>query len=545
MASFKNSLPRASVDDLVARVKPVYGYRYVPSLGRFVRREEIPDDILNGRAKIAIPEPNPPVIQYASTGKAPTQGPKTIDTTQHPPSTAEDPIQASIERIRARQKPSPQPGASAQAQIDDFMKDTMQDRRYWHPEHKDDAYRDGVMKLWQISYPGRYQPGSWGRNDHPAVDLKTLQVEKERVLPPGPHKAPGPMQATPLSAKASAPSGRADQAGNAASPSQASAGRTAGNNSTLPQNPNTSAPSTPEARNAFAKGVAEHLGLIPKSSETGGQVAQAAVPVPGLPGAAAGIAAYEIGQQLGDKYGRAGDRAIKDAWDAITGGQTSVTPADPLPNQTQSPADAPDLDQIPKGRPDQSEETLGGYTLTFPDGSKHKDMGTLPPSEDQSDTLPQGTILNMKDDDGNPYNLDVSGAPKKVVDRYTKFVRKLPPESHRAIGRMISEDANLSTESGSHRTTNNVTKSVKNNPTTEMYADMRDFVLDHGGHLDEIVDGTDKETGQPLKRFEASNGIKITAREFSGDGRPTNEIQISWNGRTTHHLKFRYERAQK
>ena len=172
-------------------------------------------------------------------------------------------------------------------------------------------------------------------------------------------------------------------------------------------------------------------------------------------------------------------------------------------------------------------------------------MGTLPPSEDQSDTLPQGTILNMKDDDGNPYNLDVSGAPKKVVDRYTKFVRKLPPESHRAIGRMISEDANLSTESGSHRTTNNVTKSVKNNPTTEMYADMRDFVLDHGGHLDEIVDGTDKETGQPLKRFEASNGIKITAREFSGDGRPTNEIQISWNGRTTHHLKFRYERAQK
>ena len=272
MTTFKNSLPRASVDDLVARVKPVYGYRYVPSLGRFVRREEMPDDILNGRGKIEIPEPNPPVIQYAGTGKAPAQDPKAIDTTQHPPSTAEDPIQASIERIRARQKPSPQPGASAQTQIDDFMKDTMQDPRYWHPEHKDDAYRDGVMKLWQISYPGRYQPGSWGRNDHPAVDLKTLQVEKERMLPPGPHKVPGPMQATPLSAKASAPSGQADQAGNAASPSQAS-GRTAGNNSTLPQNPNTSAPSTPEARNAFAKGVAEHLGLIPKSQETGVQVA--------------------------------------------------------------------------------------------------------------------------------------------------------------------------------------------------------------------------------------------------------------------------------
>lgn len=272
MTTFKNSLPRASVDDLVARVRPVYGYRYVPSLGRFVSREEIPDDILNGRGKIEIPEPNPPVIQYAGTGKAPTQGPKAIDTTQHPPSTVEDPIQASIERIRARQKPSPQPGASAQTQIDDFMKDTMQDPRYWHPEHKDDAYRDGVKKLWQISYPGRYQPGSWGRNDHPAVDLKTLQVEKERVLPPGPHKVPGPIQATPLSAKASAPSGQADQAGNATSPSQAS-GRTAGNNSTLPQNPNTSAPSTPEARNAFAKGVAEHLGLIPKSPETGVQVA--------------------------------------------------------------------------------------------------------------------------------------------------------------------------------------------------------------------------------------------------------------------------------
>jgi hypothetical protein len=272
MASFKNSLPRASVDDLVARVKPRYGYRYVPSLGRFVRREEMPDDILDGRKIIAIPEPNLPVIQYAGTGKAPTQGPKAIDTTQHPPSTIEDPIQASIERIRARQKPSPQPGASAQAQIDDFMKGKMQDRRYWDPNQKDDAYRDGVTKLWQLSYPGRYQPGSWGRDDHPAVDLETLRTESRRVLPPGPHKAPGPMQATPLSAKASAPSGQAGQAGNAASPSQAP-GRTAGNNSALPQNPNTRAPSTPEARNAFAKGVAEHLGLIPKSPETGVQVA--------------------------------------------------------------------------------------------------------------------------------------------------------------------------------------------------------------------------------------------------------------------------------
>ena len=78
MASFKNSLPRASVDDLVARVKPVYGYRYVPSLGRFVRREEIPDDILNGRAKIAIPEPNPPVIQYASTARVKNRPPNPV-----------------------------------------------------------------------------------------------------------------------------------------------------------------------------------------------------------------------------------------------------------------------------------------------------------------------------------------------------------------------------------------------------------------------------------------------------------------------------------
>ncbi|MDF1750982.1 MAG: hypothetical protein P1V34_19135, partial [Alphaproteobacteria bacterium] len=81
------------------------------------------------------------------------------------PRAVEDPMQTSIERIQARQKASTP--ATTQAQIDDFMKGTMQDPRYWHPEHRDDAYRDGVAKLWQISYPGHYQPGSWGRNDHP------------------------------------------------------------------------------------------------------------------------------------------------------------------------------------------------------------------------------------------------------------------------------------------------------------------------------------------------------------------------------------------
>ena len=540
MTTFKNSLPRASVDDLVARVRPVYGYRYVPSLGRFVSREEIPDDILNGRAKIEIPKPNLPVIQHAGTGKTPTQGPKAIDTTQHPPSTVEDPIQASIERIRARQKPSPQPGASAQAQIDDFMKDTMQDPRYWHPEHKDDAYRDGVMKLWQISYPGRYQPGSWGRNDHPAVDLKTLQVEKERVLPPGPHKAPGPMQATPLSAKASAPSGRADQAGNAASPSQASAGRTAGNNSTLPQNPNTSAPSTPEARNAFAKGVAEHLGLIPKSSETGGQVAQAAVPVPGLPGAAAGIAAYEIGQQLGDKYGRAGDRAIKDAWDAITGGQTSVTPADPLPNQTQSPADAPDLDQIPKGRPDQSEETLGGYTLTFPDGSKHKDMGTLPASEDQSGILPQGTILNMEDSSGNTYDIDVSGAHPDDITKFKGHLDAIPNDRVRDTVQQIIRGGKLTTDENAGNEISNIDVKTGTDPVYHAEKAFEDIVKRAGGNPNDIK--STEKNGKRTRVFGLGDGTHITFLTESGTTHPTNYVIIkNENRQVVVNFKTRYQ----
>jgi hypothetical protein len=541
MTYFKNSLPRASVDDLVARVKPVYGYRYVPSLGRFVRREEIPDDILNGRAKIAIPEPNPPVIQYAGTGKAPTQGPKAIDTTQHPPSTVEDPIQASIERIRARQKPSPQPGASAQTQIDDFMKDTMQDPRYWHPEHKDDAYRDGVMKLWQISYPGRYQPGSWGRNDHPALDLKTLQEEKERVLPPGPHKAPGPMQATPLSAKASAPSGQPGQAGNAASPNQAS-GRTAGNNSTLPQNPNTSAPSTPEARNAFAKGVAEHLGLIPKSPETGVQVAQAAVPVPGLPGAAAGIAAYELGQQLGDKYGRAGDRAIKDAWDAITGGQTSVTPADPLPNQTQSPADAPNLDQIPKGHPDQSNETLGGYTLTFPDGSKHKAFDTLPPSEDQSGILPQGTILNMKDSSGNTYDIDVSGEHPKDISKFKEHLDAITSDRVRDTVQELIRGGRLTTKGGTNGVTSNIEIKTGLDPVYVAERAFEKIVKNSGNNPSDV--GSVIRDGSRKRSYNLEDGTDITFVTDSKSKSPTNYVIIKSKGREViANFKTRYKYA--
>ena len=511
----------------------------MPSLGRFVSREEIPDDILNGRAKIEIPKPNLPVIQHAGTGKTPTQGPKAIDTTQHPPSTVEDPIQASIERIRARQKPSPQPGASAQTQIDDFMKDTMQDPRYWHPEHKDDAYRDGVMKLWQISYPGRYQPGSWGRNDHPAVDLKTLQIEKERMLAPGPHKVPGPMQATPLSAKASAPSGQADQAGNAASPSQAS-GRTAGNNSTLPQNPNTSAPSTPEARNAFAKGVAEHLGLIPKSQETGVQVAQA-IPLPGPAGiAAAGVAAHDLGQQLGDKYGKDIDRALDGAWDAITGGQNSVTPAEPLPNQTQSPADPPDLDDTPAGRPDQSDQTLGGYSLTFPDGSKHKDMGTLPASEDQSGILPQGTILNMEDSSGNTYDIDVSGAHPDDITKFKGHLDAIPNDRVRDTVQQIIRGGKLTTDENAGNEISNIDVKTGTDPVYHAEKAFEDIVKRAGGNPNDIK--STEKNGKRTRVFGLGDGTHITFLTESGTTHPTNYVIIkNENRQVVVNFKTRYQ----
>jgi hypothetical protein len=509
------------------------------NLGRFVRREEIPDDILNGRGEIEIPEPNPPVIQYAGTGEAPTQAPKAIDTTQHPPSTVEDPIQASIERIRARQKPSPQPGASAQTQIDDFMKDTMQDRRYWDPNQKDDAYRDGVTKLWQLSYPGRYQPGSWGQDDHPAVDLDTLRAESRRVLPPGPHKAPGPMQVTPLSAKASAPSGQADQAENAASPSQAS-GQASGNNSALPQNPNTSAPSTPETRNAFAKGVAEQLGLIPKSPETGVQVAQA-IPLPGPAGAiAAGTAAYEIGQQLGDKYGKDIDRALDGAWDAITGGQNSVAPAEPLPNQTQSPADPPDLDDTPAGRPDQSDQTLGEYSLTFPDGSKHKDMGTLPPSQDQSDTLPQGTILNMKDSSGNTYDIDVSGAHPDDITKFKGHLDAIPNDRVRDTVQQVIRGGKLTTEKGTRDKISNIDVKTGTNPLYHAERAFEEIVERAGGNPNDVR--SIEKNGKRIRVYNLDDRTDVTFATESKSESPTNYVFIKNEDReVTVNFKTRYK----
>ncbi len=151
----------------------------------------------------------------------------------------------------------------------------------------------------------------------------------------------------------------------------------------------------------------------------------------------------------------------------------------------------------------------------------------------------------MKDDTGNPYNLDVSGAPKKVVDRYNKFVRKVSPNTQRAIGRVLSNNARLSTKGNSNNTTNDVTKTVRGYPIPEMYADMEKIVLDHGGKYSDIKRDIDKETGKPFRYFEASDGTNITAREFSSDRKPTNQITVTRGGGTKHHLKIRYERAQK
>ena len=421
------------------------------------------------------------------------------------------------------------------------MKGKMQDRRYWDPNQKEDAYRDGVTKLWQLSYPGRYQPGSWGRDDHPAVDLDTLRAESRRLLPPGPHKAPDPMQATPLSAKASASSGQADQAGNAASPSQAP-GRTAGNNSALPQNPNTSAPSTPEARNAFAKGVAEHLGLIPKSPETGVQVAQA-IPLPGPAGiAAAGVAAHDLGQQLGDKYGKDIDRALDGAWDAITGGQNSVTPAEPLPNQTQSPADPPDLDESPEGRPDQSNETLGGYTLTFPDGSKHKGFDTLPPSEDQSDTLPQGTILNMKDSSGNTYDIDVSGEHPKDISKFKEHLDAITSDRVRDTVQELIRGGRLTTKGGTNGVTSNIEIKTGLDPVYVAERAFEKIVKDSGNNPSDV--GSVIRDGSRKRSYNLEDGTDITFVTDSKSKSPTNYVIIKSKGREViANFKTRYKYA--
>lgn len=211
-----------------------------------------------------------------------------------------------------------------------------------------------------------------------------------------------------------------------------------------------------------------------------------------------------------------------------------------MPNQTQSPADPPDLDDTPAGRPDQSDQTLGGYSLTFPDGSKHKDMGTLPASEDQSGILPQGTILNMEDSSGNTYDIDVSGAHPDDITKFKGHLDAIPNDRVRDTVQQIIRGGKLTTDENAGNEISNIDVKTGTDPVYHAEKAFEDIVKRAGGNPNDIK--STEKNGKRTRVFGLGDGTHITFLTESGTTHPTNYVIIkNENHQVVVNFKTRYK----
>ncbi|WP_421882839.1 hypothetical protein [Pacificispira sp.] len=110
------------------------------------------------------------------------------------------------------------------SEIDRFLTGMMRDPRYTRRGPESDAYRDRIGRLWQAAYPGQRAPGSWGRDERPALSLREMKQQAGDLAmplsapsgdgkggPPASPNAMGPAVAPFEKSGSGAPSNQADE----------------------------------------------------------------------------------------------------------------------------------------------------------------------------------------------------------------------------------------------------------------------------------------------------------------------------------------------
>ncbi|NMM44439.1 hypothetical protein HH303_08105 [Rhodospirillaceae bacterium KN72] len=427
----------------------------------------------------------------------------------------------------------------------------MMDERYWKPNHPQrDAYRDAIAALWKRAYPGTYTPGPFGRGVKPSATADEILGLATSILPrqnirtreydvrrDGPYRAPIPV---PLAKKGAGPSivyRQAEKPG-------------IGHNS--------GASGMPIALMAALKETAPERRGGPAPKPPGIQVAHedsesGLITIPGLTLTGLGVDPKAV-KDLGDKV----DGILGDAWDAAKDAPLlGVGRYGPLgPNlrdmlgedekqaiDKAPPQDAPDLD-TQETFPDQSDDRGFGGTLVFPDGSRYDDLTKLPPSEDQSDILPQGTILNIKDSKGNDYDWDVSGAhPKNVRNAGGNLDQISNPDLADRL-KQVTAGAKLIGEKGDREYITNLAKRGGAHPEEVAGKDYYDLIRSVGGDPSQARK-EESQDGSVKKIYKTKDGTKIVYRTITSrdSGEVTNEIQVNGRANGTHgetYFKIRY-----
>jgi hypothetical protein len=245
-----------------------------------------------------------------------------------------------------------------------------------------------------------------------------------------------------------------------------------------------------------------------------------ALAAPYLIGGSAG--ALALGYMLQDRIRSALDGPRADRRGSSAAPRTDM--ADPPPPTPGFEGEAPDFDQAP-GRP-VDPDAAGGDTFIFPDGTTVPADGSPPPSEDQSDVLPQGTVLMVKDGAGNEFDIDVSGAPKRAHAQLRRHLNQIPTQGVRDVVTGLTAGGKLTTGGSASRDTTQITQSGHEDPGASAKQAFDDIVREAGGDPAKIEPSPNND-GVMRWAYELPDGSIVQSRsDSSKKGTPTNDVQI-------------------
>ncbi len=398
--------------------------------------------------------------------------------------------------------------------IDRFLTGMMRDPRYAGRGPESDAYRDRIGRLWQAAYPGQRAPGSWGRDERPALSLQEMKQQAGDLIVPAAAPSGDGIGETPAPPEAMGPAAAPFDKGGAGRPS-------------------------PQADNS-AKSKAD--GSV--------QVAVGPLAIPAAGAAAAGLAAlglYGMGDDTRDSLSRSIDGAL--GGNPRSEGMETYPADSPEGTVETFPADPPDMDDT-EAFPDLSGDP-DGLVLVFPDGRELAAKTGVPPFEDQTGYLPDGAILRIEDQSGTRYGIDVSGARPKEMGRLKGHLNAAPTEAVRRLLLKITNGSRLSTHQRSRPAMSNLTKTTEGDPVEQAIREFEDLIRADDGDPTATVDngGPDSENWvrtYDIKGDSPGSGITISFRSkcSSNSADATNEIVLSRIEDHESVLKIRYERQK-
>ena len=397
--------------------------------------------------------------------------------------------------------------------IDRFLTDMMRDPRYAQRGRDADAYRDRIGRLWQAAYPGQRAPGSWGRDERAALSLGEMKQQAGDLI-------------MPLSAPSGVGKGGAPVSSEATEPAAA-----------------------PFDKGGPGKPSNEADESAKKQFDGSVQVAMGPLAIPAAGAAAAGLAAlglYGMDDDTRDSLSRSIDGAL--GGDPRREGMETYPADSPEGTVETFPADPPDMDDA-EVFPDLSGDP-DSLVLVFPDGRELAAKTGVPPFEDQTGYLPDGTILRIEDQSGTRYGIDVSGSRPKAMGRLKDHLNAAPTEAVRRLLMKITDGSRLSTDSGANRKMSNLTKTTEGEPIKQAIREFEELIRADGWDpATEDIGGPDSDIWVRIYNIDGDSpdsGITITFRSMgsSKSADTTNEIILS---RIKNHqtvLKIRYERQK-